>query len=163
MPLTLIAAAAGQKQVIGHKGVMPWHYPADLKFFKQATLGHPILMGRVTYQSILQQFGKPLPERSHLIVTRDKNFHDERVRVFHDIQSAIASQPAELRIFVVGGQQIYEQTLPLTDTVLLTHIDRDVEGDAFFPQLDSRIWQKTDEQQVIDKDTSLRFCRYRRT
>lgn len=160
MPLTLIAAAAGKKQVIGKNGVMPWHFPADLRFFKQTTLSHPLLMGRKTYQSIVQQWGKPLPGRPHLIVTRDRDFHDDRVQVFHSIEAALASQPPDQTVFVAGGQQIYEQTIQRADQLLITHIDLETDGDAFFPSIDPAHWQLTRETIVTDQNTQLRFCTY---
>jgi dihydrofolate reductase len=162
MPLALIAACSGKKQVIGNKGLLPWHFSADMQFFKQTTAGHPVLMGRVTYASILKQLGKPLPGRQHLVITRDRNFIDPRVQIFYDIPTALASQLPQQHIFVIGGQQIYEQTLPLADKVYLTHIEKDFDGDAFFPPLDPKIWQLVSEKTVTEKDVLLRFCEYSR-
>ncbi len=160
MAITLIAACAGDKQVIGYQGQLPWHFPSDLKFFKATTLGHPVVMGRKTFDAIVAQFGRPLPDRRHLIVTRDRAYRPMTGEVFHDIPAALAAVPKGVDIFVIGGQQIFEQTLLLADKILLTHIDRDYPGDAFFPALDPKIWHRTDERPIIEKDTTLRFCTY---
>ncbi|MEJ0061627.1 MAG: dihydrofolate reductase [Alphaproteobacteria bacterium] len=166
MAVILIAACAGKKQVIGDHGKLPWHFPSDLKFFKQTTLGHAVVMGRKTYDSIIAQFGRPLPGRRHLVVTRDPAYQPpgapEGTQVFHDIPSALAAAPPGEDVFIVGGQQIFEQTLDRADRVLLTHIDKDYEGDAFFPPLDPAVWRLAEEKQLTEKDTLLRFCVYER-
>ncbi|MBI1274106.1 MAG: hypothetical protein GC131_08510 [Alphaproteobacteria bacterium] len=162
MTVSLIAACAGEKQVIGRNGAMPWHYSSELQFFKKTTMGHPVLMGRVTYQAILKQIGKPLPGRAHLVITRDPGFTDARVQVFHDIQSALDSQPKDAEVMVAGGQQIYEQTLPLADKIYLTRIARDIEGDAFFPPINMDAWQLAAEDTAAEHDATLRFCQYTR-
>lgn len=162
MAVILIAACAGAKQVIGYQGRLPWHFPSDLKFFKTTTLGHAVLMGRTTFDAIIAQFGRPLPDRRHLIVTRNRDYRPMTGEVFYDIESALAAVPSGQDVFIIGGQQIYGQTLPLADKILLTHIDKDYEGDAFFPQLDPAIWELAEERRIIEQETTLRFCSYRR-
>ncbi len=162
MAIFLIAACAGARQIIGDKGRLPWHFPSDLKFFKQTTLDHAVLMGRTTYDAILAQFGRPLPRRRHLIVSRDATYHPEGTEVFDSIPTALAAVPPGEDIYVAGGAQVYAQTLPLADTVLLTHIDAEIVGDATFPTLDAAHWQATETNRVIENGVTLRFCRYER-
>ncbi len=160
MAIILIAACAGARHVIGEKGRLPWHFPSDLKFFKQTTLDGTVLMGRTTYDAILAQFGRPLPRRRHLIVSRDATYHPEGTEVFTSIPAALAAVPAGQDVFVVGGAQIYAQTLPLADVVLLTHIDAEIHGDVTFPVLDATVWQATETHRIVENGVTLRFCRY---
>jgi dihydrofolate reductase len=161
MAVILIAACAGSTQVIGNHGALPWHFSCDLKFFKATTRGHAILMGRKTFDGIMTQFGRPLPDRRHLIVSRDPTYRPIVGEVFSTIEAAIAAAPDE-DLFVVGGQQIYEQTLPLADQVLLTRIDQNYPGDAFFPILAPSIWRLATERLEVENGVALRFCDYRR-
>lgn len=160
MAIILIAACAGTRQVIGDHGQLPWHFPSDLKFFKQTTLDQTLLMGRTTYDSIITQFGRPLPRRRILVVSRDPAFRPDGVEVFANLESALEAAPAGQDIFVAGGAQIYTQTLSLADKIFLTHIDRDIPGDAFFPALDPAIWHCSAENKLIENDNTLRFCTY---
>lgn len=162
MAIILIAACAGARQIIGDKGRLPWHFPSDLKFFKQTTLDGTVLMGRTTYDAILTQFGRPLPRRRHLIVSRNPDYHPEGTEVFTSIQDALAAVAPGTDIFVVGGAQIYAQTLPRADTVLLTHIDAEIAGDASFPLLAPAEWQVTETNRINENGVTLRFCRYQR-
>lgn len=162
MAIILIAACAGARQIIGDKGRLPWHFPSDLKFFKQTTLDQAVLMGRTTYDAILAQFGRPLPRRRHLIVSRDAAYHPAGTEVFATIPAALAAVPPGADVFVAGGAQVYAQTLPLADIVLLTHIDAEITGDAAFPPLDAAHWQATETNRVVENGVTLRFCRYQR-
>jgi dihydrofolate reductase len=161
MPLIVIAACAGERQVIGDRGTLPWHYSSDLQFFKRTTIDQTLLMGRATHEAIIAQFGRPLPRRRVLIVSRNPQYQPPEQEVFPSIAAALAVVAAEQPLYVVGGAQIYEQTLPLASTVLLTHIDRDIAGDAFFPRLDPARWHCTATTQLQETDgTQLRFCTY---
>ena len=128
MKLTAIVAMAPNR-VIGRDGSLPWHISEELKFFKSTTTGHPIVMGRKTYDSI----GKPLPKRENLVLTRDPAWHADGVEVIH--------RPADIRdlplvspeIFVIGGAQIYDFFLPQTTELLISHIHEAHEGDTYFP------------------------------
>ena len=141
MILSLIAAASDNR-VIGNKGEIPWKLPADLKYFRQKTEGHPIIMGRKTFQSI----GKPLPKRRNIVISRHE-FPGKPLEfdVAHSLEDAIAiakkDNPEE--IFVIGGGEIYKQALPLADRIYFTHIHGIFDGDAFFPQLDPKEWVET--------------------
>lgn len=162
MPIILIAACAGKRQVIGRHGRLPWHFPSDLKFFKQTTLDHAIIMGRKTYDAIIAQFGRPLPRRRNLVVSRDPTYRPAAAEVFLDIVKALAAVPVGEDVFVAGGEQIFTQTLPLADGVLLTHIEQEIDGDTFFPPLDASAWLCVHESQVTENGVVLRFCRYER-
>lgn len=162
MPLALIAAIAGKKQVIGNAGDLPWHFSSDLKFFKEKTSGHAVLMGRVTYQSILRQLGKPLPGRQSIVLTRDLLFSDARATVVNSLEAALAAAPSGQTLFVIGGEELFRQTLPMADTLFITHIEKDYEGDAFFPPINPAIWKLVSENKVTEKDTDLYFRTYAR-
>lgn len=128
MKISMIAAMANQR-VIGLGNKMPWHLPADLKFFKQNTTGKPVIMGRKTFQSI----GAPLPNRTNIIITNDKTYYADNITVVHGIQEALAVAQGAEEVMIIGGQTIYEQFLPMTHELYLTKIDLDINGDAFFP------------------------------
>lgn len=160
MPLALIAAIAGGKNVIGVDGDLPWHFKSDLKFFKEKTLGHSVLMGRITYQSILKRLGKPLPGRTNIIVTRDKTFKDDRVKVIYDLKVIPSLLSPDSWLFVIGGAAIYQSTLEMADVLFLTRIEKEFEGDAFFPAWDEKKWALTEEKVIEENGIRLRLCTY---
>ena len=162
MTIALIAAAAGKKLVIGKNGDLPWHFSSDLKFFKEKTLGHPVVMGRVTYQSILNRLGKPLPGRKNIVLTRDTSFSDDRVTVIRDTSEIAKLAAPNETLFIIGGAAIYQQTIDLADILYITHIDKEVEGDAFFPAIDPKKWVLADAQTQMENGSTLRFCAYRK-
>ena len=125
--LTGIVAMTPQR-VIGRDNALPWHLPADLAFFKRTTTGHPILMGRTTYDSI----GRPLPKRRNLVLTRDRGWKAEGVEVLHDLDAVRRLDPA-LEIFVIGGAQVYAALLDELDELLITHVRAEHRGDTVFP------------------------------
>jgi len=132
--LVIIAALAEGDRVIGKGQSLPWHIPEDMKRFKRLTRGHPLIMGRKTFESILVQYGRPLPERRHLVLTR----HPERVdhpvaECFPDLDQALDSVADEEVVFVAGGAEIYALTIGAVDRLELTIVDGKYEGDAFFP------------------------------
>ncbi|MGR4067359.1 dihydrofolate reductase [Billgrantia sp. C5P2] len=143
VPVAMIAAVA-RNGVIGVDNKLPWHLPEDLKFFKRMTQAKPLIMGRKTFASI----GRPLPGRLNIVVTRDKTFHHDGVRVCHDLESALflADQQATIdacdEIMVMGGGEIYAQALPHASRIYLTEVDVEVDGDARFPELDPGEWQE---------------------
>ncbi len=137
MKLTLVAAM-DRNRAIGRGGDMPWHLPADLRHFKQVTLGHPVLMGRKTFESI----GRPLPGRENLVLTRRRDYRAEGVTVLHDLQP-LASRMEE--IMVIGGGELYAQLLPRAQRMLLTRVDTEVTGaDTFFPAWNEAEWQRVE-------------------
>lgn len=144
MKLAIIVAAA-KNGVIGKNNQLPWHLPQDLKYFKSITLGKPVIMGRKTYESI----GRPLPERVNIVVTRDQSWQAASgVIVVNDLESAIAlartvvleSAATITEAMIIGGAEIYRESLQWVDRVYLTEVDLEPEGDAFFSPLDGRIW-----------------------
>ncbi len=146
--------AMGKNRVIGNQNQLPWHLPADLKHFKTITTGHPIIMGRKTYESI----GKPLPNRTNIVVTRDPSFRAEGCIIVSSIQKAIseAEQNENKELFIIGGAEIFNASLPLIKRIYLTIIDHPFDGDVFFPELDVN-WKrrsaeehKKDEQNAYD-------------
>lgn len=136
--IALIAALA-RNRAIGLAGRMPWHLPDDLKRFKQLTLGHAVIMGRKTYESI----GRPLPGRANLIVSRRLTTPPAGCEVYDSLQQALASRAAAGAVFVIGGGEIYALALPLARRMFLTHIDADFPGDTFFPPFDASQWRET--------------------
>lgn len=134
--------AMSRNRVIGRDNALPWHAPEDLKRFKRLTTGRPVIMGRKTYASI----GRPLPKRLNIVVTRDRDFHADGVVNAYTIEEALRlAQESMLgdEAMVIGGAQIFELVMPMTQTIHLTEIELDVEGDTFFPTLDSRQWRET--------------------
>ncbi|HEU4741838.1 MAG TPA: dihydrofolate reductase [Meiothermus sp.] len=133
--LTLIAAL-DRKRAIGKGGRLPWHLPDDLRRFKALTLGHTVLMGRKTFESI----GRPLPRRRNVVLTRDPHFQAEGVEVVHTLEAGLADG----EIMVIGGGEIYALTLPLAGRMWLTWVDTEIAGaDAFFPEFDPAGWKET--------------------
>lgn len=136
--ITLIAAI-DDNRLIGHDDKLPWHIPADFKHFKETTLGHPIVMGRKTYDSLPK---RPLPGRTNLVVTRAPSI--EGVRAFSTIQEALDEGLRESpEVFVIGGQSIYEQTILTADRLLITHVDGSFEGNYWFPIIDPSRWEES--------------------
>lgn len=144
IPVALIVAQS-LNRVIGVDNTLPWHLPEDLKYFKSVTMGKPIIMGRKTFDSI----GRPLPGRTNVVVTRNAEWCADGVKVAASLEEAVAlageEDPAE--IMVIGGAQIYEQALPLTQRVYLTQVYAEIEGDAFFPVLPEREWRQVKRQE----------------
>ncbi len=138
MKLSLIVARA-RNGVIGRDNALPWRLPEDLAHFKQTTMGHPIIMGRKTWESI----GRPLPGRRNLVVTRNPQWKAVGAERAPSIAAAISACRAAPQAFVIGGAQLYADTLPLAQGLFVTEIDRDIEGDIFFPALDPQDWVET--------------------
>lgn len=130
-PKISIIAAIGKNRELGKDNKLLWHIPDDLPRFKKLTTGHPIVMGRKTFESI----GRPLPNRTNIVVTRDSSYDVEGVVVVHSIEKAIeeAKKKDKEEIFVIGGGQIYEQALPFADRLYLTIVDAQAEADTYFP------------------------------
>lgn len=120
---------------IGKKNALPWYIPDDLKRFRKLTTGHAVIMGRKTFESILQRNGKPLPNRTNIVVTRDPNFKSEECVVVHSLEEALekAKKIEKQEIFVIGGGQIFEQTIDKADRLYVTLVDAEFEADVFFP------------------------------
>lgn len=152
MKISLIVAMASNR-VIGINNQLPWHLSADLKRFRQITLGSPILMGRKTHESI----GRPLPGRTNVIISRDPTYKQEGCLVFNDIETALENCCRNFQeIFVIGGSALYEAMLPKADTLYVTLINKAFSGDAFFPEIDARQWVEAAREDV-DNDPDAGF------
>lgn len=137
-PLAIVVAL-GKNRVIGRAGALPWHLPEDLRHFREVTLGHAVLMGRRTYESI----GRPLPKRRNIVVSRSESFRADGCEVFATLDEALRSaHTSDEEPRVIGGEEIYRATLPFATRLLLTEVDVDVNGDAFFPAFDVSAWQE---------------------
>lgn len=137
MRLNLIVAMA-KNRVIGIANKMPWHLPADFAWFKRSTIGHPIIMGRKTFESI----GKPLPGRRNLVISRNAHWHADGCEVLSSLTAVIDQCRENENVFVIGGATLYNEALPLADTIYLTEVDASPAGDTWFPLLDSRDWKE---------------------
>ncbi|KLT65585.1 dihydrofolate reductase [Pedobacter sp. BMA] len=136
--LLCIAVATGENFEIGKNNQLLWHMPADLKFFKQTTTGHTVIMGRKTFDSV----GRPLPNRRNIVITRDRQLKIDHVEVVNSLDEALElTADEEKSVFVVGGAEIYRQALPKTDILYLTTIHHTFEADTFFPKVDRTEWQ----------------------
>lgn len=165
-PKIVLVAAHARNSVIGRDGDMPWRLPSDLKHFKAATLGTPVIMGRKTYLSI----GRPLPGRANIVVSRS-GFSADGVETVDSLDAALelARKHANIsganQVSVIGGGQIYAAAIGLADELLLTEVDADIEGDTLFPTIDSNKWQKVSLSDPVktEKDShSVRFAVWRR-
>jgi dihydrofolate reductase len=136
MRLSLIAAVS-DNGVIGKDNKMPWHLPADLKYFKTTTLGKPIIMGRKTWESL----GQILPGRRHIVITRNKNYNAEGVAVVHSPEAALEQVSDVGEAIIIGGAHLYEAMLPQCDRLYLTEIKAEFEGDTFFPKWNKKNWK----------------------
>ena len=143
-PRISIIVAHSQNMAIGKANSLVWHLPYDLKRFKKLTTGHPIIMGRKTYQSI----NRPLPERTNIVVTRDTNLEIPGCIVVHSTVEAIekAKEFDQEEIFIIGGAKIYKETLSMADRLYVTKVDINVEGDAFFPEYSNIFTKKISEE-----------------
>lgn len=139
MVLLSAIVAMDRNRVIGYQNQLPWHLSADLKHFKNITMGHPIIMGRNTYESI----GKPLPGRQNIVITRRPLQAPDEVCVVDSLEAALAKVQHEPEAFITGGQQIFQQSLPIIQKLYLTQIEHEFLGDTFFPPINSKEWQIT--------------------
>ena len=155
-----IIVAMSKNRVIGVKNSLPWHISEDLKRFKRLTTGYPIIMGRKTFESI----GKPLPERRNIVVSRNQNLKVQDVEVVKSIEDALKICSSENLIYIIGGEQIYNLAMPYANNIHLTEVNKEVEGDAFFPEFDKKEWKEIARENSKDFiDTSYSFVEYRRS
>ncbi|GAB2943135.1 type 3 dihydrofolate reductase [Hymenobacter coalescens] len=137
--MTAIVVARADNGVIGHQNQLPWHLPADLRHFKQLTSGHPVVMGRRTFESI----GRPLPNRRNIVVTRQPEWQAEGVEPANSVLGALEmAQQTNEQVFVIGGAEIYRAALPAVDTVYLTEVHHAPEGDTVLPDFPAEVWRE---------------------
>ena len=137
-PRICLIAAIAANRVIGRNNALPWRLPADLKRFKALTLGHPVVMGRKTYASI----GRPLPGRRNLVITRNRGYSAPGCEIVHSLDAAIAACRGAQEIFIIGGAELYRESLPLAHSLEFTEIHAAFEGDATFPQFALERWRE---------------------
>jgi dihydrofolate reductase len=153
---TIAIVAHDPDRLIGADGDLPWHLPNDLKHFKNTTSGHPIVMGRKTYEAI----GRPLPKRQNIVITRDENWSAPGTDVIHepsDLNSLELTH--EEPIYIIGGAEIYKLFLPIVDELLVTHVKKRYEGDVWFPAYEHLF----DEPELLEETDEYCIKRYRRT
>ncbi len=143
-----IIAAMARNGVIGIGNRLPWRLPEDLQRFKRLTMGHHIIMGRKTFESI----GRSLPGRVTVILTRDQDYRAQGCLTAHTLQAAIDACGDDPEVFCVGGAELYAQVLPLADRLYLTEIQADFAGDAYFPAFDSQLWQESSREHHVSAD-----------
>lgn len=156
MKLALIWAMSNNR-TIGRNNALPWHLPEDMKYFKRVTMGKPIIMGRKTWESI----GRPLPGRTNIVITRDRNFHADGVKIVHTLDEAIALAEkisvidgAE-EVVVIGGAEIYALSLPRADRLYMTQVRAEVDGDAHFPEFNLNEWRELAREDHQPSETNL--------
>jgi len=139
-----LIVAVGDNNVIGKDNALIWHLPADMKFFKEKTTGHCIITGRKNYESIPEKF-RPLPNRTNIVITRQNDYNAPGAIVVGSVDAALekARQTGDEEIFIIGGAEIFRQSLPFADRIYLTVIHHSFEGDVFFPEIDPREWRET--------------------
>ena len=150
-----------KNRTIGINNTLPWRCPEDLKHFKALTMGHYMIMGRKTFDSI----GKPLPGRTTVVVTRNTDLQIEGCQIAHSLNAAIAACKGDEEIFIVGGAELYRQAITLADTLYITEIQQDVDGDAHFPEFDKDAWRETSRvaaTQTTPQPLDFHFVTYRR-
>ncbi len=137
-------AALSRNRVIGKDNDLPWRLPDDMKFFMETTRGHHVIMGRKNYDSLLPKF-KPLPNRTNIVITRQRDFQAPGCTVFHAIGPALdlARNNSEEECFIIGGAEIYKLAMPHTTRLYLTEIDAHIEGDTYFPEMNMKEWKET--------------------
>ena len=137
-----IIVAMSRNRVIGVNDSLPWHISADLKHFKQITMGKPIIMGRKTHESI----GRPLPGRENIILTRDKSYRAEGCTVLHSLDDIYAHCKDEQEVMITGGAEIYKLALNQAKRLYLTEVHTEIEGDTYFPDIDLNEWQEIERE-----------------
>lgn len=158
VPVAMIAALA-QNNAIGINNKMPWHLPADLRYFKAVTLGKPVVMGRKTFDSL----GRPLPGRSNIVITRDRHYRAEGIQVVHSLEQALSlaghiAQGQAEEVMVIGGAEIYRQALLVAQRLYLTRVAKHFAGDAFFPELEPQAWRLVSrEDHLADSGQPLAY------
>ncbi|MGE7878546.1 dihydrofolate reductase [Peribacillus muralis] len=148
-----LIVAMDENRVIGNDNRLPWHLPADLQYFKKVTLGHPIVMGRKTFESI----GRVLPGRENVIVTRNQDFQALGCVVLHDVlKIKMYADKRDDEVFVIGGAEIFKEVLPFADRLYITEIHETFEGDTFFPAIDENEWQKVSSiEGIVDEKNRI--------
>ncbi|HEY5602741.1 MAG TPA: type 3 dihydrofolate reductase [Gammaproteobacteria bacterium] len=149
--------AMAKNRVIGDKNQLPWKLPADMHWFRQHTLGKPVIMGRKTFESF---GGKPLPERQNIVITRDKSYHPANALVAHSINTALDLCDDADEVMIIGGMSLYEQALPIADRLYRTVVDVEPAGDAWFPDFDPNQWREIEKHLHEADDKNAYRCEF---
>jgi len=158
-PRVYLVAAVASNGIIGANGKLPWHIPEELRHFKRLTLGHPVIMGRRTWESLKG----PLPQRENIVVTRRAGYEAEGAAVASSLEAALAMCIGEPVAFVIGGTQLFEEAMPIAAGMVLTEIQRDYDGDTWFPKWDRRQWRESQrEAHTAEDGTRFDFVLYER-
>lgn len=154
--MTTIVVAMGLSREIGFQNQLLWHLPKDLKHFKELTTGHPVVMGRKTYESI----GKPLPNRTNIVISRRKDWFQEGILIVGSIKEALKfARKIDENIFIIGGGTIYEQTIEQADRLEITLVDAHLEADTFFPKIHPSTWKMVFEEcHLKDEKNTYDYC-----
>lgn len=162
-PNLSIIVAVARNGIIGYtneegRGALPWHLPEDLKHFKESTSGHPIIMGRKTWESL----GRPLPNRRNMVITRQSGYKATGAEVFSSLPEALTSV-GDVTAFVIGGAELYRQALPLASVLIITEVEIDAIGDTLFPPVDRTVWGESDRvSHISSTGLPYAFVRYTR-
>lgn len=155
--IKIIMAAKASNNVIGKDNELVWHLPADLKYFKKTTSGHTLIMGRKTFES----FANPLPNRDSWVVTRQQDYSAKGITVFHSLNDAVkaAEEKGLDTVFLLGGGEVYRQSMPIADRLIITEVHAPFEGDTYFPEIDPAIWEeKSREEHKADERNKYDFA-----
>lgn len=155
MELAIIVARA-KNGVIGVNNTLPWRLSEDLKHFKNTTLGHPIIMGRNTWESL----GKALPGRRNIVVSRNPDYEATDAEVFESLDDAIDACTGSEKVFIIGGAQIYDEALAYVDKLIITEVDIEVDGDAYFPNVDEMLWKEVSREEHDNGQMKYAFVTY---
>ncbi len=139
--MIIMIAAVAENNALGKNNDLLWHLPLDFKRFKEITSGHHIIMGRKTFES----FPKPLPNRTHIVISRQENYNPEGCIVVENLEKAIAVCPKNETLFIIGGGEIYTQSIHLADQLDITRVHHSFDADVYFPEIDPQIWELTSE------------------
>lgn len=140
--MVALVVAWARNQVIGRDNDLPWYLPADLKHFRQLTTGHSVIMGRKTLDSIMKRLGRPLPNRTNIVLTRDTLYQAPGCLVASSLDEALKLVPNGQEAFVIGGAEVFNQALPMADRLHVTEIDAEINGDVHFPEFDRSQWRE---------------------
>jgi dihydrofolate reductase len=156
-PRVYLVAAVASNRIIGSNGHLPWSLPEDLKHFKRLTLGHPVIMGRRTWESLK----RPLPGRDNIVVSATPGYDAPGAAVANSLEGALALCTGEPVAFVIGGSRLFAESLPIADGLVMTEIDRHYEGDTWFPEYDRSRWKESQRERHVAADgTKFDFVLY---
>jgi dihydrofolate reductase len=156
-----VVVAMARNNAIGKDNQLLWHITEDMKFFKSLTQGGTVIMGRKTYESI----GRPLPNRRNIVVSRSVDYLDDRVELFHSLEEAVHAASSDEKVFIIGGGEVYRQSLGMADTLYITLVDHIYEADTFFPTINYDEWnvvEKVDYERGASFEYPFSFITYKR-